>query len=83
MNLFQYLLIIKTRLKEILLATGDKVLVEASPRDRIWGIGMRECQAAKDHHNWRGKNQLGYTLTRVKKAIIADAILNGTLEDLG
>lgn len=63
------------RLKRILLATGDKVLVEASPLDRIWGIGMRECKAAADHRNWRGKNQLGYTLTRVKKAIIADDIL--------
>ncbi len=68
------------RLKELLLATGDKVLVEASPFDKIWGIGMRESKPAQDHRNWRGKNQLGYTLTRVKKAIIADAILNGTLE---
>ena len=67
------------RLKELLLATEDKVLVEASPFDRIWGIGMRACKAAEDHHNWRGKNQLGYTLTRVKKAIIADAILSGSL----
>lgn len=68
-----------SRLKEILLATGDKVLVEASPFDKIWGIGMRKCKAAEDHHNWRGKNQLGYALTRVKKAIIADAILSGTI----
>lgn len=71
-----------SRLKELLLSTGDKVLVEASPFDKIWGIGMRPCKAAEDHNNWRGKNQLGYTLTRVKKAIIADAILNGTIEDL-
>lgn len=27
-------------LREYLLATGDRVLVEASPRDRIWGIGL-------------------------------------------
>lgn len=67
----------------MLLETGDKVLVEASPFDRIWGIGMRECKAAHDHHNWRGRNQLGYALTRVKKAIIADAILNGSIENLG
>lgn len=71
-----------SRLLKFLLATGDKVLVEASPFDKIWGIGMRACKAAEDHHNWHGKNQLGYTLTRVKKAIIADAILNGTLEEL-
>lgn len=63
------------RLKQLLLATGDKVLVEASPFDKIWGIGMRACKAANDHHNWKGRNQLGYTLTRVKKAIIADEIL--------
>jgi ribA/ribD-fused uncharacterized protein len=28
------------RLKTFLLNTGNRVLVEASPRDRIWGIGM-------------------------------------------
>ncbi len=63
------------RLLQLLLTTGDKVLVEASPFDKIWGIGMRDSKAAQDHRNWRGKNQLGYTLTRVKKAIIADDIL--------
>jgi ribA/ribD-fused uncharacterized protein len=27
-------------LRRFLLATGERLLVEASPRDRIWGIGM-------------------------------------------
>ncbi|MCZ9338331.1 NADAR family protein, partial [Streptomyces sp. TRM76130] len=29
-----------TALREYLLGTGDRVLVEASPVDRIWGIGL-------------------------------------------
>ena len=29
-------------LKEYLLGTGDKILVEASPKDTIWGIGLAE-----------------------------------------
>ena len=33
--------------KEFLLSTGEAVLVEASPYDKIWGIGMRSTQAAK------------------------------------
>lgn len=48
---------------QALLATGDSVLVEASPEDRIWGIGMSE----RDHrcHNptlWEGENLLGEAL---------------------
>ena len=47
--------------------TGDQVLVEASPRDRIWGIGM-----SKNHPNatqpskWRGKNLLGFALMEAR-----------------
>lgn len=53
-------------LKEMLLATGDKTIAEASPRDAIWGIGM-----AEDHPNvtdqtvW-GQNLLGKALMRVR-----------------
>ena len=56
-------------LKEFLLATGNKILVEASPVDRIWGIGL----AAKDPdiekpQYWKGQNLLGFALmeTRAK-----------------
>jgi ribA/ribD-fused uncharacterized protein len=55
------------KLKETLLATGDKILVEASPYDRIWGIGLREDnELIKDPKNWRGQNLLGWVLTLLK-----------------
>ena len=54
-------------LKELLLATGSKTLVEASPSDRIWGIGLAaEDPRATDRSAWRGKNWLGEALMRVR-----------------
>jgi ribA/ribD-fused uncharacterized protein len=54
-------------LKAFLLATGDKVLVEASPRDRIWGIGLGpDNPAAHDPHAWRGLNLLGFALMEAR-----------------
>ena len=50
-------------LKTFLLNTGDRVLVEASPVDQIWGIGMAEDHP--DCHNpnlWKGDNLLGFAL---------------------
>jgi ribA/ribD-fused uncharacterized protein len=50
-------------LKAFLLSTGDRVLVEASPRDRIWGIGMGKDDADADNPQlWRGLNLLGFAL---------------------
>lgn len=50
-----------------LLATGDAVLVEASPRDRIWGIGMGASNPnAQDPEKWRGSNLLGFALMEVR-----------------
>ena len=54
-------------LKDFLLRTGDKVLVEASPRDRIWGIGMGKAnENAANPAAWRGKNLLGFALMEVR-----------------
>ncbi|MEV0899709.1 NADAR family protein [Actinoplanes sp. NPDC049802] len=54
-------------LRAYLLNTGDRVLVEASPLDRIWGIGLsRDDEAASDPHRWRGLNLLGFALMRVR-----------------
>ena len=52
--------------------TGDMTLVEASPYDRKWGIGMRECAAACDPENWHGENRLGYALTEVREMLRED-----------
>ena len=54
-------------LKELLLSTGYKILVEASPFDKVWGIGRREgTEGIEDQKNWNGKNWLGYCLSDVK-----------------
>ena len=59
-------------LKEALLATKGTILVEASPRDRIWGIGLGEEKARKlGKKGWRGKNWLGYALTDVRETLLS------------
>lgn len=55
-------------LKKILLNTGDKVIVEASPSDRIWGIGFDAENAEGNESDW-GKNKLGEALMRVRKQL--------------
>ena len=60
-------------LKEKLLATGDAVLVEASPFDTVWGIGMRATDpGANDPSRWKGRNLLGSVLERVRSALTED-----------
>ena len=50
-----------------LLSTGDKLLVEASPYDRIWGIGLSSDEKnAWDTDKWLGTNVLGKVLMRVR-----------------
>ncbi|KAF8882171.1 hypothetical protein CPB84DRAFT_1851336 [Gymnopilus junonius] len=48
-------------LGEKLVATGDKQIVEASPRDRIWGVGFGEKNALEERTRW-GLNLLGKAL---------------------
>lgn len=58
------------KLKEFLAKTGDKVLVEASPYDCIWGIGLEEEDSrCLDVKSWRGKNLLGFALMEVRDMI--------------
>jgi ribA/ribD-fused uncharacterized protein len=56
-----------TDLAQVLQCTGTKVLVEASPTDRIWGIGLSANDAAAtDPSRWRGLNLLGFALMDVR-----------------
>ena len=55
---------------DFLLSTGDKILVEASPMDTIWGIGFgKDNEKAYNIASWRGKNLLGFALMEVRDEI--------------
>ncbi|KAF3313785.1 hypothetical protein TWF173_005617 [Orbilia oligospora] len=56
------------KLKAMLLETGNKELVEASPRDRIWGVGYGAVNAPKSRQKW-GLNLLGKALMDVREKI--------------
>lgn len=51
--------------KEALLETGGKAIVEASPNDRVWGIGFAADEAERKEGEW-GANKLGKALQRVR-----------------
>ncbi len=54
-------------LKQELLSTGNKFLAEASPYDKVWGIGLRDDeQNSKNPQQWQGANKLGYVLMMVR-----------------
>jgi ribA/ribD-fused uncharacterized protein len=57
-------------LRTFLLGTRERILVEASPIDRIWGIGLtRDDPAATDPRQWRGLNLLGFALMQVRGSL--------------
>jgi ribA/ribD-fused uncharacterized protein len=57
-------------LRAYLLGTANRVLVEASPRDRVWGIGMGAGnEAATDPRLWRGLNLLGFALMEARERL--------------
>jgi ribA/ribD-fused uncharacterized protein len=61
-------------LRDHLLGSNDAILVEAAPRDQIWGIGFgRGNPAVHDPLRWRGRNLLGFALVKVR------AVLRGEL----
>jgi len=59
-----------TQLRDQLLKTEDSIIVEASPMDRIWGIGLSiNNPKSLDKDQWRGQNLLGKVLMRVRNTI--------------
>ncbi|MDR2225988.1 MAG: NADAR family protein [Providencia sp.] len=54
-------------LKAFLLSTNERVLVEASPVDKIWGIGLaEEAENIENPLTWKGLNLLGFALMEVR-----------------
>lgn len=55
------------KLQNFLLSTGDKILVEASPKDTVWGIGLDESSPETiQPSKWKGDNLLGFALMEVR-----------------
>ncbi len=56
-------------LKARLLSTGENVLVEASPYDAIWGVGLdKNSPLIKNPRTWKGTNLLGFALMEVRES---------------
>lgn len=54
------------------MATGSRILVEASPVDKIWGIGMKDSQPdVQNPALWKGQNLLGFALMEVRDLLQA------------
>lgn len=62
------LLPLEGTLKDMLLATGDREIVEASPYDPIWGIGFTAANAEAAKECW-GLNLLGLELMEVRRIL--------------
>jgi ribA/ribD-fused uncharacterized protein len=55
------------QLKEFLINTNDRILVEASPVDPIWGVGLtKDSNLINNPEDWRGLNLLGFALMEVR-----------------
>jgi len=60
-------------LRDYLLTTGDRVLVEASPVDHIWGIGLAaNDERALEPPAWCGLNLLGFALMEVRARLASN-----------
>ena len=53
-----------------LMSTGDSTIVEASPKDKIWGIGLSDSDTrAQDRSTWQGTNWLGEAIQAVRETL--------------
>jgi ribA/ribD-fused uncharacterized protein len=60
------------QLRDYLIGTGSRVLVEASPQDRVWGIGLAAGdERAGSPEHWPGLNLLGFALMEVRHQLRA------------
>ena len=55
-------------LKQVLMGTDDRPLIEANPADRIWGIGFNASSAMANEQDW-GQNLMGKALEKVREEL--------------
>lgn len=61
------------KLKAYLLSTTDTILVEASPCDKIWGIGLpQDSKLILNPYTWKGSNLLGFALMGVREYFLEE-----------
>ena len=60
-----------------MLSTEDAILVEASPYDKLWGVGLSiNNDDIYDIEKWNGANILGYALMKVRTQLRKELIIN-------
>ncbi|WP_416235586.1 NADAR domain-containing protein [Paenibacillus sp. SGZ-1009] len=61
------------QLRQYLCYTSKRILVEASPQHKIWGIGLaKDDPDAERPLNWKGRNWLGFALMEVRDMLLAE-----------
>lgn len=57
-------------MRDFLLETKERIIVEASPYDKVWGIGMSaDDEKVENPLMWKGENLLGFALMEVRDEI--------------
>jgi ribA/ribD-fused uncharacterized protein len=65
------------KLYKAIMDTGTRELVEASPNDKIWGVGLADSDPRiLNKANWRGRNILGSILMRVRAKLEQELVDN-------